>query len=158
MDKQGLKSTWDWFLLLPGASAVRACSFEQVLSVDRPLMPTRCHCRRIDSEGQGWSGGMRRTGRVPKFSVQFVIKPTWGMKVNRLLSSWRPISAIFTPSILISPSSGLTSLSKELTRELFPAAVLPTIPTRSPPLTAKEISWMAWDPPTAYRTSSLKQL
>lgn len=54
---------------------------------------------------------------------------TWGMIVMRDLRSWRPMSAMSTPSIKIFPFAASKILKIPRASEDFPAPVLPTIPT-----------------------------
>ena len=54
---------------------------------------------------------------------------TCGMIVIRERKSCNPISAMFTPSMMIAPSIASMIRNKESDREDFPAPVRPTMPT-----------------------------
>ena len=54
---------------------------------------------------------------------------TCGMMVRALRSLVRPMSAIFTPSMLMLPAAASTNLNSARVTELLPAPVRPTIPT-----------------------------
>ena len=57
-----------------------------------------------------------------------VFMRTWGMMEMCLRRSWRPISCTLMPSMVIFPV-GSTRRNSIVISELFPAPVLPTIPT-----------------------------
>lgn len=56
-------------------------------------------------------------------------EPTWGMMVILKRRSCRPILAMLTSSIMISPSAGSLMRNKPRVRDDFPAPVRPTMPT-----------------------------
>lgn len=77
---------------------------------------------------------------------------SWGMIPKRDLRSWSPSLQMSTPSIMMVPAEGSTSLKKTCIRVDFPLPVRPTMPILSPPLILREIPFRTSGVLNLYRT------
>lgn len=93
----------------------------------------------------------------PRGSILLLTVPwnrtgSWGMMPKRDLRSWSPNLQMSTPSIMMVPAEGSTSLKKTCIRVDFPLPVRPTMPIFSPPLILREIPFRTSGVLDLYRT------